>query len=78
MPKNSGNVNRDFAEVKPDGSVYCYETTSSPNVKTYGIGQKSVLYLSMPDEEAVRVEKSNRSVCGQGPWIMTNYVEFVR
>lgn len=78
MPKNSGNVNRDFSEVKPDGSVYCYETTSSPNPKTHSGGQKSVLYLSMPNDETIRVEKASSFACDQGPWIMTNYVEFVR
>lgn len=78
MPKNSGNVNRDFSEVKPDGSVYCYETTSSPNVKTHGAGEKSVLYLSMPNEETIRVEKASSFACDQGLWIMMNYVEFVR
>lgn len=78
MPKNSGNVNRDFAEVRADGNVYCYETTSSPNFATHDDGQKSVIYLSMPNNETVRVEKSNRSACDQGPWIMANYVEFVR
>lgn len=78
MPEKSGTVNRDFAEVKPDGSVYCYETTSSPNIKTHGIGEKSVLYLSMPNDKTIRVERANNFVCDQGPWIMTNYVEFVR
>jgi hypothetical protein len=67
-------VNRDFAEVKPDGNVYCYETLDSRDAR----GQKAVLYLNMPNGETVRVEKSNRSSCGQGPWIMENYVEFVR
>ena len=74
VPKNSGNVNRDFAEVKSDGNVYCYETSDAWD----GRGQKAVLYLNMPNGETIRVEKSNRSACGQGPWSMENYIEFVR
>lgn len=77
-PKESGNLNRDFAAVSSNGSVYCYETTDSPSGATYGVGQVSVLYLSLINGETIRVEKTNRSVCGSGPWTLTNYVEFVR
>jgi len=78
MPKNSGKVNRDFAEVRADGNVYCYETINSPNLATYRNRQESIIYLSMPNDETIRVEKSNLSTCGQGPWTMANYIEFVR
>lgn len=77
-PTESGNVNRDFATVKPDSSVYCYETTDSPSGATHGVGQVSVLYLSLINGETIRVEKVNKTTCGSGPWTLANYVEFVR
>lgn len=77
-PNTTGNMNRDFAAVSPNSSVYCYETTDSPSGATYGVGQVSVLYLSLIDGETIRVEKVNKSTCGSGPWTLSNYVEFVR
>ena len=70
-PKNSGNINRDFAEVKPDDNVYCYETIRNTE-------DAYVLFLAMPDNITVRVEKTDNSACNTGPWIMKNYIEFVR
>lgn len=29
-PKHEGTINREFSEVKPDGSMYCYQTDAQP------------------------------------------------
>ena len=72
-PKNSGFINRDFAEVKADGNVYCYETKNN-----YKQGEPKTIIIQLADPETLRIEGLNSNSCGSGPWNLTNYAEFER
>lgn len=73
-PQNSELINRHFKDLKADGNVYCFETED-----TYRNNVQAVIFIQMPSETTLKIEKSNASSdCGSGPWQMTNYVEFKR
>lgn len=72
-PQNSGLVNRDFAEVKPDGNVYCYQTKNS-----YKNGELTTIIIQLTDPQNLKIEGLSSSSCGSGPWKMSNYTEFKR
>ena len=68
-PSNSGLIDRDFSNVKADGSVYCYQATEklysnidSASPPTFVI----ILQVISPDE--IKIEKLNSGACGSGPW----------
>lgn len=76
LPKSTGNVNLDFALTKP-GNTYCYDTDD--NASNEGKPNKrDVIFLSLPDEKTIRIERSALASCGSGPWTLTNFVEFSR
>ncbi|MBM4433838.1 MAG: hypothetical protein FJ028_01780 [Chloroflexi bacterium] len=64
-PERSGTVNRDFAEVKPDGTTYCYErfhsgrTPSAPNLTT----PAGAILLRMPSATTLAVEFQPGATC---------------
>lgn len=72
-PKNSGLVNRHFKDIKADGKTYCFETED-----TYRNNVRAVILIQMPTPETLKIEKTNLSSCGTGPWQMKNYTDFNR
>lgn len=72
IPKTTGSVNRDFSQVKADGSVYCYDTRNGKNG-----GGKSIL-LTMSSAEKLQIGRVQSGSCGAGPWAMSSFVEFAR
>ena len=73
VPTESGFINRDFAQVKPDGNVYCYDTKSN-----YKQGEPKTIIIQLADSQNLRIEGLSSNSCGSGPWQMTNYAEFER
>lgn len=72
IPQNLGLVNPHFKNIK-DNKVYCFETEN-----TYRNNSRAVVILQMPTPETLKIEKTNLSSCGTGPWQMSNYTEFNR
>ena len=86
FPKNEGLVNRHFKDIKSDGSVsfpkensptvYCFETQDLYQSWKEAIPTRII--MDMPTPEKLRIQKLDAPSCGEGPWTMTNFVEFVR
>lgn len=75
LPRNTGLINRHFKDITPDGNVYCFETIE----KYYSKEETKVTILvDMPNDQTLRIGKSDASDCTQTPWQMNNFVEFVR
>jgi hypothetical protein len=58
-PVGSGKVNRDFKDVKPDGSVYCYDNFLS-GATAGGLNLTrldGVIIMTMPEAAKLKVEK---------------------
>ncbi|MFY9484580.1 MAG: hypothetical protein WAP74_03085 [Patescibacteria group bacterium] len=72
-PQNSGFINRDFAQVKSDGNIYCYETKNS-----YKNSELTAIIIQLTDPQRLMIQGLGSSNCGSGPWHMTNYTEFER
>lgn len=72
-PKPLGDINRRFADVKPDGTVHCYErlNDSSPS---------PVVLLTMPTDTTLRLERIVASSCEAArPWALgESFTEFER
>jgi len=66
IPQTSGQVNRDFSQVKPDGKVYCYDD---------GRSEDKVL-VTMPSTTKLRVGTTTGPCTGT--LTMGDYVEFNR
>jgi len=66
IPQHSGQVSREFSQVKPDGKVYCYHD---------GLQEAKVL-ITMPSATKWRVGTTTGS-CTQTS-TMGGYVEFDR
>ncbi len=66
-----GAVNRDFSQVTPDGSVYCYETERRSSGRVEGT---ATLLIIMPDTETLRPGHPDEPSCGSGPWAMYDSV----
>lgn len=83
-PRNDGKVNRDFKDVRPDGSVYCYEGFKVGRTPGgIGVGDpQGVILIAMPDANTLLVEKQGAqgSTCASmGVWTMTaNATRFER
>lgn len=75
IPRDSGLVNRDFDQVKPDGNIYCYENGSGVE-----FGNRTIMIIiKLLDEQTLRMEKLSSSSCGSGPWeFSSNYTDFER
>lgn len=72
-PTDSGLINRDFSEVKPDGNIYCFETKN-----TYQNGQLKIIIIQLTDSQTLKIEGLDSNSCGPAPWQMTNPTEFKR
>ncbi|MFM9050670.1 MAG: hypothetical protein ACKOMX_11620 [Actinomycetota bacterium] len=66
IPQKSGQVNRDFSQVTPDGKVYCYDD---------GLQEAKVL-ITMPSATKLRVGTTTGSCTGT--LTIGDYVEFDR
>jgi len=62
LPIHSGNVNREFGEVKPDGKVYCY---SGVSIHTSNPSQNTRVLVQMADSRTLNVESQNGSCSGE-------------
>lgn len=83
-PLHSGEYNRDFNEVMPDGKVYCYNAifgyseiygfpSPNPNIKPL------LLQLAIPTTLRVTNLSNATSTCGYGPWtIGDKFVNYER
>ena len=69
-PESTGLVDRDFADVKADGNIYCYEFNESS-----GDGVFQVLLQMVTDEE-LKIGKGRSTWCGSAPWGFEDYVMF--
>ena len=75
IPRNSGLVNRDFDQVKPDGNIYCYENGSGVE---FG-NQMIVIIIKLLDGQTLRMERLSSSSCGSSSWkFSSNYTDFER
>ena len=72
-PTQSGFINLDFSQVKPDGNVYCYETSN-----TYNEYEQKVIIIQLKDSETLKIEGREAISCGSGPWEFKNPTEFER
>ena len=73
-PKDSGFVNRDFKDVKPDGNIYCYDSLT----QRFGEQVSVRIIIKLTSSTTLRIEKQSGE-CGNGPWSLTsNYVDFER
>ena len=72
-PQDSGLVNRDFAQVKPDGNVYCYDTKNN-----YKNDEPTTIIIQLTDSETLKIEGLDTTGCGSGPWSFSNPAEFER
>lgn len=67
-PESSGLVNRDFGDITDDGSIYCFELTSS-----------NVLILQLTSSTTLTIEKISAANCSAGTWsFSSNAVQFER
>lgn len=53
-PQNKGTLNRDFADVEVDGTIYCYESTL----------QEGSVLVELQDEETLLIEYQNSACTG--------------
>lgn len=71
----SGQVNRDFADVRP-GSVYCYDSfavgATTGRINTGDPG--GIILAEMPTPTTLRLEKQGTrgATCGSGPWDLSS------
>ncbi len=72
-PTNSGFVNRDFSQVKPDGKVYCYNTKNN-----YNQDALTTIIIQLADSETLKIEGKGATNCGNGPWEFDIPTEFER
>lgn len=75
-PRSSGQVDRDFADVRPEGGVFCYEGFRSGltagKINTGDPG--GIILAQMSSATTLRLEKqgSRGATCGRGPWTFTS------
>jgi hypothetical protein len=64
-PQSTGTVNRDFADVRPDGKTYCYERFGSGQTRSgLNLGAiDGVLLMTMPTTTTLRVERRAGATC---------------
>ncbi|MBS3127005.1 hypothetical protein J4228_02455 [Candidatus Woesearchaeota archaeon] len=72
-PQDSGLVNRDFSQVKPDGNVYCYNTKNN-----YNKDQPTTILIQLADLETLKIEGKEATSCGSGSWSFNTPTEFER
>ncbi|MFY9484661.1 MAG: hypothetical protein WAP74_03535 [Patescibacteria group bacterium] len=64
MPKHEGTINREFSEVKPDGTVYCYQTDAQPG--SGNIARSGSLLIQLTNATTMQVELTQASCSGSG------------
>ena len=75
-PRTSGQVDRDFADVRPGTGVFCYEGfrvgATAGRINTGDPG--GIVLADMPSAATLRLEKQGGpgSRCGAGPWSFTS------
>ncbi len=76
-PTSTGQVNRDFAQVRADGTTFCYDTFINARIGT--VAQGSIVLIKLTGKSALSIERQGASACGSGPWTMTGGAQnFVR
>lgn len=65
-PQASGTVNRDFADVRPDGKTYCHERfTTGPTPSVLNLSSPGgAILMTMPTATTLRVEFQAGVTCG--------------
>jgi hypothetical protein len=77
IPTHAGQVDRDFAEVTADGTIYCYDAFYDPIGQAIGPGPTFI--LQMLSSTTLQIERQAPTSCGAGPWAFTsNAVTFQR
>jgi hypothetical protein len=75
--QREGKINRDFADVKADDTVYCYDNFKSGQTTGHlPLGKiDGILLVTLPNENTLKVEKqgSEGSTCALSePWVLTS------
>lgn len=76
LPQKAGLVNRHFKDLKPGGEIFCFETEEI--LYSQGNKRPTAILLTLIDADTLRIGKLDTPNCGQGPWQMDTFVEFVR
>lgn len=79
-PQPSGLVNRDFADVRPDGQTYCYERFGSGQTRS-GLNLSTadgVILLAMPSATRLSVEFQQGGTCATARTLTTGAFTFDR
>lgn len=63
-PKTTGNINRDFKDIKADGQTYCFE----PGALTGTMSWPFRIILQLSSETTLKIEKQDISSCGNDQW----------
>jgi hypothetical protein len=68
-PRASGTVDRDFADVRPDGQTYCYERFVGGQTRSgLNLGATDgALLITMPTATTLRVELKRGAACANAP-----------
>ena len=76
-PKDSGFVDRDFDQVKPDGNKYCYAAMGGLS----GQHQDTAILIEMTSKKTLRIGKLDGNSCGTDTksWnYQKGYIDFTR
>ena len=73
---NSGYINRDFNEVTPDDSIYCYGPFEAWVGWAEGEGETAfatfTVLLQLTSEDTLIIEARDANSCDEGPWGFTD------
>ena len=72
--RDTGLVDRDFKDVKPDGNIYCYDVNQNYQGRTE---YKASIQLQLTDATTLRMGTKS-SKCGSSPWNLASFLEFER
>jgi len=62
IPKNNGQINREFSQVTSDGNIYCYQGASViRNFETVPLGK---VIVQMTDDESLQIEYQSDNCTG--------------
>lgn len=70
---SSGQINRDFSAVKPDGTIYCFDNFATGQ-SAGGLPlttPKGIVLMKMPNEASLQVELQAAASCSAGPLALT-------
>ncbi len=74
QPTHSGAYNREISEVTPGQTVYCYDGYGGA---VTDFTDRAIL-IQLADRRTLRMGPAPDSSCGDGPWELGAYREFVR